>query len=103
MVLELDGEIVEGEPAYWIGTEEQKTVETRTYLQSLRLDRLDYVAPMNQEHAGVLRLKHCVIKISKRASDIRVLFCEIGRVLNHLLNITTQGMDVGALTLFFGV
>ena len=57
---------------------------------------------MNQEHAWCIALETlCDIKITKRASDIRVLFCEIGRVLNHLLNITTQGMDVGALTPIF--
>ena len=105
MVLELDGEIVERvDPHIGLlhrGTE--KLMETRTYLQSLPyLDRLDYVAPMNPEHAWCLALETlCNIKISKRASDIRVLFCEIGRVLNHLLNITTQGMDVGALTPIF--
>ena len=105
MVLELDGEIVERvDPHIGLlhrGTE--KLMETRTYLQNLPyLDRLDYVAPMNQEHAWCIALETlCDIKISKRASDIRVLFCEIGRILNHLLNITTQGMDVGALTPIF--
>ena len=105
MVLELDGEIVERvDPHIGLlhrGTE--KLMETRTYLQNLPyLDRLDYVAPMNQEHAWCIALeKLCDITISKRASDIRVLFCEIGRILNHLLNITTQGMDVGALTPIF--
>ena len=105
MVLELDGEIVDRvDPHIGLlhrGTE--KLMETRTYLQNLPyLDRLDYVAPMNQEHAWCIALETlCDIKISKRASDIRVLFCEIGRILNHLLNITTQGMDVGALTPIF--
>ena len=105
LVLELDGEIVERcDPHIGLlhrGTE--KLMESRTYLQNLPyFDRLDYVAPMNQEHAWCLALeKLCNIEISKRASDIRVLFCEIGRVLNHLLNITTQGMDVGALTPIF--
>ena len=105
MVLELDGEIVERvDPHIGLlhrGTE--KLMESRTYLQNLPyLDRLDYVAPMNQEHAWCLALETlCDIKITKRSSDIRVLFCEIGRVLNHLLNITTQGMDVGALTPIF--
>ena len=108
MVLELDGEIVERvDPHIGLlhrGTE--KLMESRTYLQNLPyLDRLDYVAPMNQEHAWCIALETlCDIKISRRASDIRVLFCEIGRVLNHLLNITTQGMDVGALTpIFWGL
>ena len=82
MVLELDGELVERvDPHIGLlhrGTE--KLMESRTYLQNLPyLDRLDYVAPMNQEHAWCIALeKLCNIKISKRASDIRVLFCEIG-------------------------
>ena len=86
MVLELDGEIVERvDPHIGLlhrGTE--KLMESRTYLQNLPyLDRLDYVAPMNQEHAWCLALETlCDIKITKRSSDIRVLFCEIGRVLN---------------------
>ena len=105
MVLELDGEIVDRvDPHIGLlhrGTE--KLMESRTYLQNLPyLDRLDYVAPMNQEHAWCLAIERlCGIKITKRASDIRVLYSEIGRVLNHLLNITTQGMDVGALTPIF--
>ncbi len=102
MVLELDGEIVErADPHIGLlhrGTE--KLMESRTYLQNLPyFDRLDYVAPMNQEHAWCLAIeKLCGIEIPRRASLIRVLFCEIGRVLNHLLNVTTQAMDVGALT-----
>ncbi len=105
MVLELDGEIVERvDPHIGLlhrGTE--KLMETKTYLQNLPyFDRLDYVAPMNQEHAWCLAIeKLCNISITKRASDIRVLYSEIGRILNHLLNITTQGMDVGALTPIF--
>ncbi len=102
LVLELDGEVVERcDPHIGLlhrGTE--KLMESRTYLQNLPyFDRLDYVAPMNQEHAwclGIERLTNTVIP--KRASLIRVLFSEIGRVLNHLLNVTTQAMDVGALT-----
>ncbi len=105
MVLELDGEIVERvDPHIGLlhrGTE--KLMETKTYLQNLPyFDRLDYVAPMNQEHAWCLAIERlCDISITKRASDIRVLYSEIGRVLNHLLNVTTQGMDVGALTPIF--
>jgi len=60
---------------------------------------LDYVAPMNQEHAWCLAIEKLTgVKVPRRASLIRVLYSEIGRVLNHLLNVTTQAMDVGALT-----
>jgi len=102
LVLELDGEIVERcDPHIGLlhrGTE--KLMESRTYLQNLPyFDRLDYVAPMNQEHAWCLAIEKLTgTVIPRRASLIRVLFCEIGRVLNHLMNITTQAMDVGALT-----
>ncbi len=102
MVLELDGEVVErADPHIGLlhrGTE--KLMESRTYLQNLPyFDRLDYVAPMNQEHAWCLAIERlCGIEIPRRASLIRVLYSEIGRILNHLLNVTTQAMDVGALT-----
>jgi NADH-quinone oxidoreductase subunit D len=102
LVLELDGEIVERcDPHIGLlhrGTE--KLMESRTYLQNLPyFDRLDYVAPMNQEHAWCLAIERlCGVQVPKRASLIRVLYSEIGRVLNHLLNVTTQAMDVGALT-----
>jgi NADH-quinone oxidoreductase subunit D len=102
LVLELDGEIVERcDPHIGLlhrGTE--KLMESRTYLQNLPyLDRLDYVSPMNQEHAWCLAIERLTnTAISRRASLIRVLYSEIGRILNHLLNVTTQAMDVGALT-----
>jgi NADH-quinone oxidoreductase subunit D len=102
LVLELDGEIVERvDPHIGLlhrGTE--KLMEARTYLQNIPyFDRLDYVAPMNQEHAFCLAIEKLLdVKVPMRGSLIRVLFCEIGRVLNHLLNVTTQAMDVGALT-----
>jgi NADH-quinone oxidoreductase subunit D len=102
LVLELDGEIVERcDPHIGLlhrGTE--KLMESRTYLQNLPyFDRLDYVAPMNQEHAWCLAIERLTdTDVPRRASLIRVLFSEIGRVLNHLLNVTTQAMDVGALT-----
>jgi NADH-quinone oxidoreductase subunit D len=102
MVLELDGEIVERvDPHIGLlhrGTE--KLMESRTYLQNLPyLDRLDYVAPMNQEHAWCLAIEKLTgTEVPRRGQLIRVLYCEIGRILNHLLNITTQAMDVGALT-----
>ncbi len=102
LVLELDGEVVERcDPHIGLlhrGTE--KLMESRTYLQNLPyFDRLDYVAPMNQEHAWCLAIERLTgVQIPRRASLIRVLYCEIGRILNHLLNVTTQAMDVGALT-----
>ncbi|ENN92348.1 NADH-quinone oxidoreductase subunit D [Bartonella bovis] len=102
MVLELDGEVVERvDPHIGLlhrGTE--KLMETKTYLQACPyLDRLDYVAPMNQEHAFVLAIEKLLsVEVPKRGQLIRVLFSEIGRILNHLLNVTTQAMDVGALT-----
>ena len=102
LVLELDGEVVERvDPHIGLlhrGTE--KLMEARTYLQNTPyFDRLDYVAPMNQEHAFVLAIEKLAgIEVPYRGKVIRVLFDEIGRILNHLLNVTTQAMDVGALT-----
>ncbi len=102
LVLELDGEIVErADPHVGLlhrGTE--KLMESRTYLQSLPyFDRLDYVAPMNQEHAWCLAIERLTgITPPRRGQLIRVLYSEIGRVLNHLLNTTSQALDVGALT-----
>ncbi|WP_397395290.1 NADH-quinone oxidoreductase subunit D [Phenylobacterium sp.] len=102
LVLELDGEVVERvDPHIGLlhrGTE--KLMEARTYLQNVPyFDRLDYVAPMNQEHAFCLAIERLSgIEVPVRAQLIRVLFCEIGRILNHLLNVTTQALDVGALT-----
>jgi NADH-quinone oxidoreductase subunit D len=102
LVLELDGEIVERvDPHIGLlhrGTE--KLMEARTYLQNIPyFDRLDYVAPMNQEHAFCLAIERLVdIDVPRRGQIIRVLFCEIGRILSHILNVTTQAMDVGALT-----
>ena len=102
LVLELDGEVVERvDPHIGLlhrGTE--KLMEYRTYLQNIPyFDRLDYVAPMNQEHAFCLAIERMLgLEIPMRAQLIRVLYSEIGRILNHLLNVTTQAMDVGALT-----
>jgi NADH-quinone oxidoreductase subunit D len=102
LVLELDGEIVERvDPHIGLlhrGTE--KLIEYKTYLQAVPyFDRLDYVAPMNQEHAFCLAVEKLLdIKVPRRAQLIRVLYAEIGRILSHLLNVTTQAMDVGALT-----
>ncbi len=102
LVLELDGEIVTRvDPHIGLlhrGTE--KLIEYKTYLQAVPyFDRLDYVAPMNQEHAYALAVEKLLgITVPKRAQLIRVLYSEIGRLLSHLLNVTTQAMDVGALT-----
>ena len=102
LVVELDGEIVERvDPHIGLlhrGTE--KLIEHKTYLQSIPyFDRLDYVAPMNQEHAFCLAVERLTgVEVPKRGQLIRVLYSEIGRILSHLLNVTTQAMDVGALT-----
>jgi NADH-quinone oxidoreductase subunit D len=102
LVLELDGEIVERvDPHIGLlhrGTE--KLMEARTYLQNVPyFDRLDYVAPMNQEHAFCLAIEKLIgLPVPRRAQLIRVLYSEIGRLLSHMLNVTTQAMDVGALT-----
>ena len=102
LILELDGEVVEKiDPHIGLlhrGTE--KLIEHKTYTQAIPyFDRLDYVAPMNQEHAFALAIEKLLnIEVPIRGQYIRVLFCEIGRILSHLLNITTQALDVGALT-----
>jgi NADH-quinone oxidoreductase subunit D len=102
MVLELDGEVVERcDPHIGLlhrGTE--KLIEYKTYMQAVPyFDRLDYVAPMNQEHAFCLATEKLLgIDVPRRGQLIRVLYCEIGRLLSHLLNITTHALDVGALT-----
>ena len=102
LILELDGEVVEhADPHIGLlhrGTE--KLIENKTYIQALPyFDRLDYVAPMNQEHAFALAIEKILnVEVPIRAQFIRVMFCEIGRILSHILNITTQALDVGALT-----
>jgi NADH-quinone oxidoreductase subunit D len=102
LVLELDGEVVDRvDPHVGLlhrGTE--KLIEAKTYNQALPyFDRLDYVAPMNQEHAWCLAIERLMgISVPRRGQLIRVLYSEIGRLLSHLLNVTTQAMDVGALT-----
>lgn len=102
LVLELDGEVVErADPHIGLlhrGTE--KLIEHKTYMQAVPyFDRLDYVAPMNQEHAFCLAAEKLLeLKAPRRGQIIRVLYCEIGRILNHLLNVTSQALDIGALT-----
>jgi NADH-quinone oxidoreductase subunit D len=102
MVLEMDGEVVERvDPHIGLlhrGTE--RLIEHKTYLQAIPyLDRLDYVSPLCQEHAFVLAAeKLLAIEVPPRAQYIRVLFDEITRVLNHLLQICTFAIDIGAMT-----
>ncbi|UTO55431.1 NADH-quinone oxidoreductase subunit D [Neoehrlichia mikurensis] len=102
LVLEMQGEVIERiDPHIGLlhrGTE--KLIEHKTYLQALPyFDRLDYVSPMAQEHAYSLcveKLLNCNIPI--RAQYLRVIFCELTRILNHLLNIASQALDTGAMT-----
>ena len=102
LVLELEGEVVERvDPHIGLlhrGTE--KLIEHKTYMQAMPyFDRLDYVAPMNQEHAFVLAAERLLeLEVPRRGQFIRVLYSEIGRILAHMLNVTTQALDVGALT-----
>src|ERR1700727_3094364 len=104
LVIEMDGEVVErADPHIGLlhrGTE--KLIEYKTYLQALPyFDRLDYVSMMPQEHAYSLAVENLLnCKVPLRAKLIRVLFCEITRILNHLLALTTHALDVGALTPF---
>lgn len=102
LVMELDGEIIErADPHIGLlhrGTE--KLIEHKTYMQAIPyFDRLDYVSMMCQEHAFVLAAEKLLnLEVPLRGQYIRVLFSEITRLLNHLLNVTTQAMDVGAMT-----
>ena len=102
LVFEMDGEIIKrADPHIGIlhrGTE--KLIEIKTYLQALPyFDRLDYVSPMNQEHAWSLAVEKVLsINVPERGQYIRVLFCELGRILNHILNLTAFAIDVGAMT-----
>jgi NADH-quinone oxidoreductase subunit D len=102
LIMELDGEVVErADPHIGLlhrGTE--KLMEYRTYMQNVPyFDRLDYVSPMCEEHTFALAVEKLLdIQAPERAQWIRVLFAEITRVLNHLLNLTTYALDVGAIT-----
>jgi NADH-quinone oxidoreductase subunit D len=102
LILEMDGEVVDrADPHIGLlhrGTE--KLIEYKSYIQAVPyFDRLDYVSPMTQEHAFALATEKLLgIEVPERAKWIRTLFSEITRVLNHLLNVTTYALDVGALT-----
>ena len=102
LVFEMDGEIIKrADPHIGLlhrGTE--KLIENKTYLQALPyFDILDYVSPMNQEHAWSLAVEKVLsINVPERGQYIRVLFCELGRILNHILNLTAFAIDVGAMT-----
>ncbi|MDA0239347.1 MAG: NADH-quinone oxidoreductase subunit D [Proteobacteria bacterium] len=102
LVLEMDGEVIErADPHIGLlhrGTE--KLIEYKTYMQAVPyFDRLDYVAPQNQEHAFALAVEKLAgMEVPPRGQYIRVLYAEIGRILNHILNITAYAMDVGAMT-----
>ena len=102
MVMEMDGEVVERiDPHIGLlhrGTE--KLIEHKTYLQAIPyFDRLDYVSPMCQEHAFVMAAEKLMgIEAPRRGQFIRVMFDEITRLLNHLLNVPAYALDVGAMT-----
>jgi NADH-quinone oxidoreductase subunit D len=102
LILEMDGEVIErADPHIGLlhrGTE--KLIEHKTYLQAIPyFDRLDYVSPMCQEHAFALSVEKALnITVPKRGQYIRVLYSELTRIMNHLLNITTFAIDVGAMT-----
>jgi NADH-quinone oxidoreductase subunit D len=97
LFLELDGEVVTRvDPHIGLlhrGTE--KLIETKTYLQAIPyFDRLDYVAPLTQEHAFCLAIEKLLgIQVPRRGQLTPVLYHEIRRILSHLLNVTTQAMD----------
>lgn len=102
LVLEMDGEVVERADPHigFLHRGTEKLIEHKSYLQALPyFDRLDYVAPMSQEHAFAIAVEKLLgIEVPRRGQFIRVLFAEISRILNHLLNITTFALDVGAMT-----
>jgi len=104
LVLELDGEVIQRADPHigLLHRATEKLAEHRTYLQNLPyMDRLDYVSMMCNEHAFVLAVEKLLgIEIPERAKYIRVMFDEITRILNHLLFLGTQGLDLGAMTVF---
>ncbi len=104
LVLDLDGEVVDRADPHigFLHRGTEKLIEHKTYLQAIPyFDRLDYVSPMNQEHAFVLGIERLLgVSVPLRAQYIRVLYSELTRIANHLLNIATFAMDVGAITPF---
>lgn len=102
LILEMDGEVItRADPHIGLlhrGTE--KLIEHKSYLQAVPyFDRLDYVSPMCQEHAYALAVEKLLgCKTPLRAQYIRVLFSEITRILNHIMAVTTQALDIGAMT-----
>ncbi len=107
LVLELDGEVVKRADPHigFLHRGTEKLIEHKTYLQAIPyFDRLDYVSPMNQEHGFVLTIEKLLnLKIPPRAQYIRMIFSELTRIANHLLNIATFALDVGAMTPFLWV
>jgi len=104
LVLELDGEVIQRADPHigLLHRATEKLAEHKTYLQSLPyMDRLDYVSMMCNEHAYVMAVEKLLgIEVPLRAQYIRVMFDEITRILNHLLFLGTQGLDLGAMTVF---
>jgi len=104
LVLELDGEVIQRADPHigLLHRATEKLAEHKTYLQSLPyMDRLDYVSMMCNEHAYVMAVEKLLgIEVPLRAKYIRVMFDEITRILNHLLFLGTQGLDLGAMTVF---
>ncbi len=104
LILEINGEVIEkADPHIGLlhrGTE--KLIEYKTYTQALPyFDRLDYVSMMAQEQTYSLACEKLLnLVVPLRAQYIRVIFCEITRILNHILGITTHALDVGAMTPF---
>lgn len=104
LILELDGEVIEHTDPHvgFLHRGTEKLIENKTYLQAIPyFDRLDYVSPMNQEHAFVLGIEKLLkLEVPRRAQFIRVLYSELTRIANHLLTVPAYAMDVGALTPF---
>ena len=104
LVLDMDGEVIERADPHvgFLHRGTEKLIEHKTYLQAIPyFDRLDYVSPMCQEHAFVMAVEKLMgLEVPERGQYIRVLFSELTRILNHLLNISTFALDVGAMTPF---
>jgi len=102
LVLEMDGEVIDrADPHVGLlhrGTE--KLIEYKTYMQAVPyFDRLDYVAPQNQEHAFALAVEKLLgIEVPPRGQYLRVLYAELGRITNHLFTVCAFAMDIGAMT-----